>query len=508
MKTLGHSFRSFCKKNGFNALGYGAIVVSILLFAYFQMRKPAESEPTEQSELLKDMTPESDGGLDVQHGLGTLISDDQKAAVGKPGKRDSSDQTTTSRDPTGTVDESSEHVDETKSRPVDEIPRTTADAKQGEMGQRDQHAAEEAPSQQTGDPATQTQNISSGMGLPGGRPGGTSDSKKSYTLEEFAKKVPLVAGKMKAQLLPGSGDVKDPIVEVHFMSFFPNNSMSQGGKSAVPSMSLFAAKRKSGRIERTRVINDYRVAQRLSSNKAIDPAEAAGLFMPLTTCSAIKQDKNLDVLLTFMGLGEEKDFHVQMNCGSKVSGKMMVDNENEVNAQYNLEPIDYTADGHQAMNFVVAGINPRRDENVRWLEIGKRPKLGIVNVINPVDSGQWASRWIIQRNPQLYDMIVKENERAKKAFLEVLEGRELGELMASDTTSPKQFEDEKPDNARIAHPLDNNSGKILGNSGRSLLSKRKADPAKFQMPMKKEEDTNWEDMFLSRVLKTWDEASF
>ena len=390
-----------------------------------------------------------------------------------------------------------------------------------------------------GNLVTQLQSMALGNGVRGLGPGGMGEGQGAYTLQEFADKVPLMAGKMKASLIPGTGDVEDPIVEVQFMSFFPNYVVNQNGENAMPSLSLFAARRQSGVIEKTRVISDYRVAKRLSSGEYANVAKVGQLFMPLTTCSAMQMGNKLSVVLSLVGSGNDNDFHVQMNCGSKVWGSMVVDNSNENHARYKLEAVDYTADGHESMNFVVAGINPRREENIRWLELGKEPSMGLVSLNSTIEEDPWISRSITRRNMQLHDLIVKENEKNTKSFSDWMNEGEPADKMTQPVAAPRFFNEEMDEQARFIHPLDRKPDDHLskGTKTRRLSQKKavagdhpeltRAGDVEENLPALSQQDRDqhgvtvsqaeaeelqekkqWENLIFSRALQAWDVAAF
>lgn len=238
------------------------------------------------------------------------------------------------------------------------------------------------------------------------------------TLQEFADRVPLVAGKIKAELLPGHVD-HDPVQEIDFVSFFPNHMVTANSRT-MPSVSLMSVKRQSGQVERTRMINSFKVSKRLATGEYAAVGEGADLYVPLTTCSAVQFGNTLNLLLSHVGLGPEPDYHIQLACGAVPKGRLMVERGRGESASYNLNCIDYTTEGHRVMNFVVAGINPRREEGVEWLELGDRPNLRLVGLSDPTQGG-WISRWIARRNPQLHEMLAKGNADDGRAFDRYLE---------------------------------------------------------------------------------------
>ena len=278
------------------------------------------------------------------------------------------------------------------------------------------------------------------------------------TLQEFANRVPLIAGKIRTEALPGN-QAEDPIVEIEFLSFFPNHVVTVENRT-MPSVSLMSATRESGHVERTRLINNYAVSKRLSTGEYASVGDGADLYIPLTTCSAVQFGNVLNLLISYVGVGDDPDFHIQLACGAVPRGRLMVERGRGNLEHYDLRCIDYTREGHRVMNFVVAGINPRREEGIEWLHLGKQPAARLVNLGDPTEAG-WISRWIARRSPQLHDMIAKSREHEKGAldrFLENLPGPgELAEppRFGPDERRPSRLDragDELPPSASADEP--------------------------------------------------------
>lgn len=513
MNSRNSRFRSKRMRAAFNLLGSGVVVVSVGVFIYVQINDHARDDNTQMSKHMGE-TIEPDSAVDSDQAPDQPTSDEQQAKIAESEQDGGADGTAKAKG-----------------------SETGAETGKDEGAREGMADAE--PGQGDGDLVARLQNMASDRSARGLGIGATFDGQNSYTLQEFADKVPLIAGKMKATLLPDSGDVRDPIVEVQFMSFFPNYAVNQTGKTAMPSLSLFAAKRNSGVIEKTRVINDYHVAKRLSSGEYANMGDVGRLFLPLTTCSALQMGNTLNVLLSFVGIGSENDFHVQMHCGSKVSGTMLVDNNTKEHARYRLDAIDYTTDGHEAMNFVVAGINPRREENIRWLELGKEPSMGLVNLNTPIDEGPWVSRWITRRNVHLHDLMVKERENASGSFLDTLGEDYPNDKMTRPVTPPRLRNDQNDEHARFIHPLDRKPDGLSSDAKTPRLSKKKTTPVNDDPtlthatdveqdlpalsrqnagqeevtvsqaePEELRQEEHWENLIFSRALQAWDTATF
>lgn len=278
------------------------------------------------------------------------------------------------------------------------------------------------------------------------------------TLQEFAHRVPLIAGKIQAEVLPGT-ETEDPIVELQFLSFFPNHVVTVQERT-MPSVSMMSATRQSGHVERTRLVNNYAVSKRLSSGEYTGVSEGADLYMPLTTCSAVQFGNVLNLLLSYVGVGNDPDFHIQLACGAVPKGRLMVERGRGNRELYDLRCIDYTQEGHRVMNFVVAGINPRREDGIEWLELGKQPTPRLVTLSDPTEAG-WVSRWIARRSPQLHDMVAKNREQQMRAFDHYLENPpQPGEMarpprFAPDERPPSRFDravEEPPPSASSEDP--------------------------------------------------------
>ncbi|MEM7395588.1 MAG: hypothetical protein AAF492_24925, partial [Verrucomicrobiota bacterium] len=98
------------------------------------------------------------------------------------------------------------------------------------------------------------------MGVPTGDEkaedgGGTEDETHFLTLEQFSKHGPLIAGNINA-IPEYQHNQNDPVEEIKFVSFFPNQTM-RVNDMPTPSLSMFAAKYKSGKVEKTRVMTNF-----------------------------------------------------------------------------------------------------------------------------------------------------------------------------------------------------------------------------------------------------------
>ncbi len=125
----------------------------------------------------------------------------------------------------------------------------------------------------------------------------------TFSLKEFARNIPLIAGKI--ELKPLDESIADPLASIEFVIFFPGDVILQGAE-ATPSMTLFSSRRKSGKTEKTtRLFSGYALSK--AGDRPQDDwskeSEKAALSIPVSTVNMKKQQTGRSVDLVFLGLG-------------------------------------------------------------------------------------------------------------------------------------------------------------------------------------------------------------
>jgi hypothetical protein len=196
----------------------------------------------------------------------------------------------------------------------------------------------------------------------------------SFTLREFAAKIPMVAGRVKT-ILTGEEADPDPVSEVDFMLFFPAHTL-KATDLATPSLSFFSAKRKSGKLEQTRVFMEGLKSVQRVSDQWLPQSENARIYVPLATCGMNRYPGGVDLSLTFLGLGVYDDYILRLTTGKENRGSLIVEGKYGSRVDYRLSFVEEPtiAGAEPITNLVVAGFDPAiKSESLGWLNIGSSP---------------------------------------------------------------------------------------------------------------------------------------
>ena len=195
------------------------------------------------------------------------------------------------------------------------------------------------------------------------------------SLRDYSSKLPLVAGKVKVlESTSGEGEDKDPVTEVNFVLLFPGR-MVIGGEFATPSMSYFAATRRSGKVEQTReLFKGMSMDHRSQGEGWTRMGNAGTLTVPLVTCSMQKREEGMEVNLVFLGMGLYDDYYLSLLSGTdEETGTLMVNDVRGSRRVYKTSFREIVNDGSSVKNLVVAGFDPKGKIGVGWLNIGQWP---------------------------------------------------------------------------------------------------------------------------------------
>ena len=204
---------------------------------------------------------------------------------------------------------------------------------------------------------------------------GTGATPVQMTMKDFAMAVPVVAGKVKATLLSPPELEKDPIEEISFVLFYPNQSMVTK-QTIAPSISLLKVKHRSGRIAQTRFMPN-RAGQPLTEEMPwndmpeILVSFPSGYFAKDTGMS----EEGL-IRVYFLGMGLGPDYWIDINRLHQEKSHMLVENIMGTKVEYSLEPYSESLQAG-GKSILVAGI---KTVEQGWFKIGVVPILW--NIIN------------------------------------------------------------------------------------------------------------------------------
>lgn len=303
----------------------------------------------------------------------------------------------------------------------------------------------------------------------------------SLTLEDLGRHIPLVAGRVRVDEMPG---VADPITEVNFINLFPNQ-VTRFDNRPVPSICLFAARHRSGRVQRSQSIAGLH-ARKLGPDGSTETLSSEALLMlPLTTCSAVENDNGVTVVMSFLGLNRFEDSFLTLNYGRRNEAFFATSGDKlaVVPASF----ADRQADGKEILNFAMTGIRPRRMEDATWLRLDAQPRWSLLSPSVDV----WVSRWTLARMPDL----VQQMRRFNSHLLDtILEGPEPERALAT------QQEGEKPESVQV----DSEKPAVNDQADRKpIATQPPLASIRFPPPPESDEDRLLTNLILSRIVQAW-----
>ncbi len=201
-----------------------------------------------------------------------------------------------------------------------------------------------------------------------------------FTLEEFADRIPLVAGRLTLEeTVPGSSD--DPLREIRFIFLYPNQ-MVRTADSVTPSMCLFTATYASGRQEKTRVLDGLiESLARLGGKGAGATGHGARLFIPMASCNAQAFRRGTQLTLAFMGIDMLDDYYLTVADGRSSSGTLVRQKMRDGGAEhYKVSFVETDTEGNQKHNLVIAGLSRNYSDEFGWYKIGRSPTPKLLGV--------------------------------------------------------------------------------------------------------------------------------
>lgn len=216
---------------------------------------------------------------------------------------------------------------------------------------------------------------------------GADKGKKEFTLEELGTLLPMIAGKVR--MTEADPLDPDPVEEINFFSLFPNR-VTRSGDIVNPSFSFFAARHRSGKMQRTMPLMGFSALHRNAEGAWSRVSNRAELYLPLTTCSAQSDDQGVTVTMCFVGLGIFQDYYMTLKCGKDNTGLVATDGSGGRLVSSRASIVDMGANGEEQLNVVMTGMTPKKRLGMGWLNIGKHNKW---SMILP-ERGPWISRWL------------------------------------------------------------------------------------------------------------------
>ncbi len=205
-------------------------------------------------------------------------------------------------------------------------------------------------------------------GVETDRPKRAGGAGTAMTIGEFTSSIPLVAARVKAKLISPPEWEPDPIEEVSFVIFYPNIDVVADRRVA-PSVSLFRARHRSGRVSRTRFL----------PNQANQPPDDLAEWdnMPEILVSfpsgyhARRTGQSEDGLLRvyFLGMGLGADYWIDIYRRNRGRSILTVERPDGRKLEYELEAYEerVQAGGETVL---VAGLEPVQ---YGWHKLGKTP---------------------------------------------------------------------------------------------------------------------------------------
>ena len=207
-----------------------------------------------------------------------------------------------------------------------------------------------------------------GEGNGEGKDAASTGSEVPMTFDEFTRHLPVVAAKMKARLVSPSELEPDPIEEVSFLIFYPNKvAITQN--TMAPSVSLFRAVRKSGKVIRTRFLPNKTGIDIDESMSWEDMPEMlvsfpSGYFAPETDLA----EEGL-VRAYFLGMGLGPDYWIDIQRIDKEKSLMRVEYPFGNKVEYALESYQESLSAGEE-SVLVAGL---KAIDKGWYQVGRKP---------------------------------------------------------------------------------------------------------------------------------------
>ena len=311
--------------------------------------------------------------------------------------------------------------------------------------------------------------------------------KQSFTLEELGQRIPLVAGRVKIEELPG---VEDPITEISFINLFPNH-MTRINSRPAPSLCLYAARHRSGKIDRNTALPGFNAKKIQGSTGASEVlSNNAMMLVPLATCSAMENENGVNVVMTFLGLDKFEDCFLTLTYGKRNEAYFATAGKTLQTARATFSEV--RADGTEVMNFAMTGVRTRRLEDATWLRISNRP---VFTLLSP-GYDTWVSRWALAQMPD----IVAKMRRFNQETMDTLEPVPPQELeVAGQKDRPAKDGTKETETSSVPAPQQDKAVKTPTITQPAPVANIKLPP-----PPVPEDEQILTNIILSRIAQAWE----
>jgi len=339
----------------------------------------------------------------------------------------------------------------------------------------------------------------------------TEEEDVTFTVREFTDRIPMIAGRVKVVGGEVYHEGDDPVEQLDFVVFYPGQTLLTG-PNATPSLSLFSATHKSGRVERTRVVKGYQSSSFDANRGWTSHSRQAHLYFPMTTCTAERKPNGVDLNIAFLGMGFSEDYYLELHCGQLDQGRLVIDGRNGILGDYEVAFTERTMEGREVRNILIAGFDPELGQEYSWLKIGKTP---VGTKINLDDHAGWMS----YRMGRFKDILRDKELQWRVAGWEAVEDdRRVTVPGGAGPTAKAEEGDsdspcERPDNPRNRPARPERTRIETMGDGHAYGPPTAADDASAKPRAKVEPPTDlpphaWTNLILSRAIESWKTETF
>jgi len=287
----------------------------------------------------------------------------------------------------------------------------------------------------------------------------------------------MVAGRVKVEPMP---DVADPVTEVHFLSIYPNKMIEMDQRTSPP-ICLFAARRKSGQVDRSQSVGGMQL-RKYNAGVGWEKMDGeAQIMLPLNTCSTAENSNGVTVVMTFLGLDRFEDSFLTINYGRSNDAYFATSGDKLRVARASF--MEQGEDGVEICNFALTGVRTRRTEDATWMALKPRSSW---TLISP-GFDNWVSRRTMTVMPDLVTRMRMFDRYISDTLLVDVPG---------DNLPAMADQDKKPDANREESPRDRQV---------ELSPARPLPPvADIRIaPKENEEDVSFTNRILQQIVSAW-----
>ena len=326
-----------------------------------------------------------------------------------------------------------------------------------------------------------------------------ADQDNAFTLSEIAERMPLIAGKIKTELSEPPTENQDPVSEVDFIVFFPSKSI-QGDRLTTPGLGLFAAKRHSGKVEKTRVISGYKSSTYLGGGEWKDDEGEGMVYLPLPACTASRRGSDgMDINVCFLGMGEYEDYFLNLSLGKEESGTLVTEGSEEGTMSYGVNFTEKLSDGSEVKNVVVAGFNHVETHDYEWMKLGSWPMGSGLDVTAGIKT-------FSSRTEALLELVEVKDAEWKFAMDEQLEKKNRLAERPAEAVAEEPADEAAAEGVEPGPTVEDDTPGV--NDDEKVI--REEDEDKVESGPSEEEDAAaaWKSSIFSKAIEQWMEDSF